>query len=76
MAVMIQVRNVPEQVHRVLKTRAALLGKSLSDVILEDLQAMAALPAPEELLQQLRGTEPFKMKRSSAALIRKERDAA
>ncbi len=45
-------------------------------MILEELQAMAALPAPEELLQQLREVEPFKMKRSSAALIRKERDAA
>ena len=53
-----------------------LLGKSLSDVILEELQAMAALPSPEELLQQLRVVEPFKMKRSSAVLIRKERDAA
>ena len=59
-----------------LKARSALLGKSLSDVILEELQAMAALPAPEELLQQLREVEPFKMKRSSAALIRKERNAA
>jgi plasmid stability protein len=76
MAVMIQVRNVPEHVHRVLKARSALLGKSLSDLILEELQTMAALPAPEELLQQLRAAEPFKMKRSSAALIRKERDAA
>jgi plasmid stability protein len=76
MTVMIQIRNVPEQVHRVLKARSALLGRSLSDVILEELQAMAALPAPEELLQQLREVEPFKMKRSSAALIRKERDTA
>ena len=76
MTVMIQIRNVPEQVHRVLKSRSALLGKSLSDVILQELQAMAALPAPEELLQQLREVEPFKMKRSSAALIRRERDAA
>jgi len=76
MTVMIQIRNVPEQVHRVLKARSALLGKSLSDVILQELQAMAALPAPEELLQQLREVEPFKMKRSSAAMIRRERDAA
>ena len=76
MAVMIQIRNVPDQVHRVLKARSALLGRSLSDVILEELQAMAALPAPEELLQQLREVEAFKMKRSSAGLIRKERDAA
>jgi len=76
MAVMTQIRNVPAPVHRVLKARSALLGKSLSDVILEELQAMAALPAPEELLQQLREVEPFKMKRSSARLIRKERNAA
>jgi len=76
MAVMIQIRNVPEPVHRVLKARSALLGKSLSDVILEELQAMAALPSPEELLQQLREVEPFKMKRRSAVLIRKERNAA
>jgi len=76
MAVMIQIRNVPEGVHRVLKARAALVGKSLSDVILEELQAIAALPSPEELQQRLREVEGFAMKRSSAALIRKERDAA
>ena len=46
MAIIIQVRNVPEQLHRALKARSALLGKSLSDVILQELQAMAALPAP------------------------------
>ena len=76
MAVMIQIRNVPERVHRVLKARSALLGKSLSDVILEELQAIAALPSPEELQQRLREVEGFAMKRSSATLIRKERDAS
>ena len=76
MAVMIQIRNVPERVHRVLKARSALLGKSLSDVILEELRAMAALPSPEELQQRLREVEGFAMKRSSATLIRKERDAS
>ena len=76
MTVMIQIRNVPERVHRVLKARSALLGKSLSDVILEELQAIAALPSPEELQQRLREVEGFAMKRSSATLIRKERDAS
>ena len=76
MAVMIQIRNVPEQVHRALKARAALLGKSLGDLILEELQAIAALPSPEELQQRLREVEGFAMKRSSATLIRKERDAS
>jgi len=76
MSVMIQIRNVPSQVHRVLKARSALSGKSLSDLILEQLVAMAALPSPEELQESLRHAEPFAMRRSSAALIRKERDAA
>lgn len=76
MSVMIQIRNVPSQVHRVLKARSALSGKSLSDLILEQLVAMAALPSPEELQEGLRQAEPFAMRRSSAAMIRKERDAA
>ena len=76
MSKMIQVRNVPDSVHRALKAKAALAGKSLSDWILEELEALAALPSEEELLQRLRETEPFEMKRSSAKIIRKDRDAA
>lgn len=76
MSVMIQVRNVPERVHRVLKARSALVGKSLSDLILDELVAMAALPAEAELRERLDKAEPFAMKASSAGLVRRERDAA
>ena len=76
MSVMIQIRNVPEPLHRILKARSALAGKSLSDLILEELVAMAALPSAAELQDRLRKAEPFKVKKSSAALVRKERDAA
>lgn len=76
MAKMIQVRNVPDSIHRTLKAKAALAGKSLSDWILEELEALAALPTEEELLERLREAEPFTMKRSSAKIIRKDRDAA
>jgi len=76
MAKMIQVRNVPDSVHRALKAKAALAGKSLSDWILEELEALAALPTEEELLERLREAEPFAMKRSSAKIIRKDRGAA
>jgi plasmid stability protein len=44
MSSMIQIRNVPVKVHRALKARAALAGKSMSELILEELQAMLALP--------------------------------
>jgi plasmid stability protein len=73
---MIQIRNVPVQVHRALKARAALAGKSMSELILEELQAMLALPSEQELRERLEQAEPFAMKKSSAGLIRRERDAA
>lgn len=76
MSVMIQVRNVSDHVHRTLKARAALAGKSLSDLIRDELVAMAALPSEAELRDQLAKAEPFAMKKSSASLIRQQRDAA
>ncbi|MGH8190852.1 MAG: hypothetical protein ACREP2_05340 [Rhodanobacteraceae bacterium] len=76
MSVMIQVRNVPERVHRVLKARSALVGKSLSDLILDELVKMTAVPSEEELRERLGNAEPFAMKTSSAKLVRRERDAA
>jgi len=76
MPVMIQIRNVPESVHRTLKARSALAGKSLSDLILDELVAMAALPSMAEIKQRLSEAEPFTMRQSSAVLVRKERDAA
>lgn len=76
MSHMIQIRNVPQEVHRALKARAALAGKSMSEMILEELQALLALPTEHELREQLALAEPFAMKASSAGLIRRERDAA
>ena len=76
MSAMIQTRNVPVKVHRTLKARAALTGKSLSDLILDELSTMAALPSEAELRMHLNDAEPFALKKSSAALIRRERDAA
>ena len=76
MTKMIQVRHVPDSVHRALKAKAALAGKSLSDWILEELETLAAMPTEEELLERLREAEPFSMRRSSAKMIRKDRDVA
>jgi plasmid stability protein len=46
---MIQVRNVPEEVHRTLKARAAAAGLSLSDYIKRDLEQAAARPSLDEI---------------------------
>ena len=76
MSVMIQIRNVPDPVHRALKVRSALSGKSLSDLILDELKVMVMLPSMEELQQRLRQAEGFNMTTSSADIIRMERDRA
>ena len=75
MSAMIQIRNVPEHIHRTLKARAALLGKSLSDLILEELQAMISVPSAQELQLELKNAAPFAMRASAAELIRQERDS-
>ena len=75
MSKMIQIRNVPEDLHRALKARAALEGRSLSDLILEELRALAARPSAQELERRLAAREPAALRESSAALVREERDA-
>ena len=76
MSRMIQIRNVPVKVHRALRARATLAGKSMSEWILEELQAMLALPPGQELRERLELAEPFAMRKSSAGLIRRQRGTA
>jgi plasmid stability protein len=49
MSKMIQIRDVPDEVHRTLKMRAASAGMSLSDYIKRDLEAATAQPTLEEI---------------------------
>src|SRR3546814_15248840 len=51
MPAMIQIRNVPEALHRRLKSRAALAGMSLSDYLLSEVRAVAERPTIEDLRQ-------------------------
>ena len=55
---MIQIRNVPEELHRTLKERAAREGTTLSELILRELPRLARRPSPEELLERIRNREP------------------
>jgi plasmid stability protein len=70
---MIQVRNVPEELHRSLKERAAREGTTLSDLILSDLPRLANKPSPEQLLARIRSRTPVGGP-PAADLIRSERD--
>jgi hypothetical protein len=51
---MIQIRNVPDELHRALKARAALEGRTLSDLILSELPRLAETPSPEQVMARIR----------------------
>ncbi|HVN44065.1 MAG TPA: hypothetical protein VMT66_02345 [Steroidobacteraceae bacterium] len=72
---MIQLRNVPEPLHRQLKARAALQGLSLSEFLVREARKLAERPTPEEMLERLRSRERYTGDISAAELIRGERDS-
>lgn len=51
---LIQIRNVPDDVHRTLKVRAAAEGTSLSEYVLREVTRVACTPTPEELDARIR----------------------
>lgn len=76
MSKMVQVRNVPDGLHRKLKSRAAVAGQSLSDYLLSQLGTIAARPTREELLTRLHGRTRVTLKTPAAVVIRAERESA
>jgi plasmid stability protein len=75
MSKMIQIRNVPDNLHRSLKARAALAGMALSDYLLAEIREIAERPTLVELQERLRQRKPVSIPIDSARLIRQERDS-
>ncbi len=75
MSKMIQLRNVPDELHRRLKVRAAQNGQSLSDYLIAEARMIADKPTSAEILYRLSGRSPVKVKESAAKAVRTERDA-
>lgn len=74
MATTIHVRNVPDEVYRKLKGRAALAGMSLSAYALAELQTCLDRPMTGELMQRLKARVPASVRPRPAALVREERE--
>jgi plasmid stability protein len=72
---MIQIRNVPETLHRKLKSRAALSGMSLSDYLLAQLGRMAERPTLAELRERLEKRPATNLIPSPEDAVRAERDS-
>ena len=74
MPVMVQIRNVPEGIHRRLKSRAALAGMSLSDYLLAELRGAAERPTRAELLERIARRERVSPRPRPPAAVRAERE--
>jgi len=72
---MIQVRNVPDALHRRLKARAAMAGMSLSDYLLGELREVAERPTLAEFRTRLHARKPVSGDFDTGALVREERAA-
>jgi antitoxin FitA len=71
---MIQIRNVPETLHRQLKSRAALAGMSLSDYLLNEVRQIAERPTLDELRARLEDRAAVTLSLAPAEAVRAERD--
>ena len=75
MSKMIQIRDVPDDLHRILKARAASAGTSLSDFIKRELVRTAVRPTMLEWLERTRQLKPIASKQTAAQIIRELRDS-
>jgi len=72
---MIQLRNVPDKLHRRLKARAAYAGLSLSDYLLNEIRRVAEYPTLDEMRDRLSSRAPLALDETAADAVRRERDA-
>ncbi len=72
---MLQIRNVPDDVHRLLKARAAMEGRSLSELALDELRRSLERPTRRELIERVQARERSVTSQTAADAVRAERDA-
>jgi plasmid stability protein len=74
MGVLVQIRDVPEDVHRTLKARAAASGVSLSEYVRGVLARSAMRPTPEELAARVSARGPAELAEPSETIVRSIRE--
>jgi plasmid stability protein len=72
---MIQLRNVPDDIHRALKIKATQAGMSLSDFLVREVSYIARRPSLEEVLERIRQHDPVELSEDSATAVRAERES-
>ena len=74
MSKMLQIRNLPDEVHRRLKSRAALAGMSMSDFVLREIERMLSRPTRDEVFARIAELPPIDLDPPSAEVLREERE--
>lgn len=74
MSKMIQLRHVPDELHRKLKARAAMEGLSLSDYLLQEVERLAERPTLTDLRRRLMQRNSVKPRIVPAKAVRAERE--
>ncbi len=75
MSKMVQIRNVPDAIHKVLKIRAAQAGMPLSDFLLRELRIVAQRPTLEEIADRIQQRRTVRVSVDSASAVRHERNS-
>ena len=70
---MIQIRNVPEELHRTLKAKAAKAGLSLSDYLLREARQAAERVDLDEWLKRIQSQPPVSLSEDPAETVRRLR---
>lgn len=75
MSRMVQIRNMPDEIHREAKVRAARAGMSLSAFLLKEIERSLALPSGPEFLSRIATREPVRQRETAAEALRAERES-
>lgn len=70
---MLQIRNVPDEMHEELKRRARKAGRTLTGYLQDVLRRELRRPPPEEVLERIRRRPPVDLGRPAADFLREER---
>jgi antitoxin FitA len=71
----VQIKNVPSDVHQILRDRASKAGQSLQAYLLAQLQEQASKPTIKELFERVEHSGGRMSPARAAKLVREDRDS-
>lgn len=70
----LQIRDMPDELHRRLKARAAVEGQSMSEYVLRELRRSLDIPTRQEMMERISALDRIEVTESPADAVRAIRD--